>query len=82
MHWMDRLMQFTEILPHTPEEKLTAGADALGLTMTTIWLAGLNHASVDTWLHTAIAVVTFASVSFSLCVKITNYLKNRNEQDS
>ena len=72
-------MQIAELLPHTVEEKVTASADLLGVVMTTLWLSGLNHLAVDTWLHTGIAVVTFASVSISLATKVINAIKERRK---
>lgn len=80
MQWTD-IMDIAEILPHTAQEKATAGADLLGVVMTTLWLSGINHLSVDTWLHTGIAVVTFASVSFSLGLKIHTFITKRNKDE-
>jgi hypothetical protein len=71
------LMELTQILPTTASEKATAAADVVGITVTTLWLAGW-HLAVDAWLHTAIGVVTFASVTFSLGHKIyTAYKQNK-----
>lgn len=81
MQWTD-IMDIAELIPNTAQERAAAGADLLGVLMTTLWLSGFNHLSVDTWLHTSIAVVTLASVSFSLGLKIHTFIKKRNEQDS
>jgi hypothetical protein len=74
MHWTD-IMHLTEIMPQTATERATAGADLLGVVMTTVWLAGTNMEDVNTVLHTAIAGVTLASVSFSLTLKIRDHFK-------
>jgi membrane protein implicated in regulation of membrane protease activity len=69
---MERLLS----MPQTTDEWVAATADFVGVTITILWLSGAIHfASI--MLHIGIGCVTFLSVSFSLYLKVKNYLKSR-----
>lgn len=76
MQWID-LMHLTDLIPQTATEKATAGADALGVVMTTIWMLGASLTDINAGLHTAIAGVTLVSVTFSLYIKVKNHKQNQ-----
>lgn len=73
---LNELMARIQSIHFTATEWAQAAGDSLGITVTTLWLVGLHHA-VDGVLHTVIASVTLASVSFTLFTKVKGHFKDR-----
>ena len=74
-------MKALQIMPSSVKEIAQATIDGVGITVSLLWITGLNQITNDL-LHTGIAGFTLLSVAFSLYVKIITHLKDRkNEQD-
>ena len=76
MNWIHTLMEHIQALPETTEEWLSFGADTVGLTVTILWVTGAQHL-FDAMMHSGIAVVTLASVSFSLYTKVRKHRQDK-----
>jgi hypothetical protein len=78
MHWT-HLMERAHTIPQTAEEWFTAGSDAVGVTITLLWLSGAQQLA-DSMLHTGIGLVTLASVTFSLWSKVRTWRKDEKQR--
>ncbi len=72
-------MILNHILPNTPTEKLTMPLDVLGIVITALYLAGTME-SLNICLKVGIGIVTLATVSFSLFIKIIKFREERQNQ--
>lgn len=74
-------MLINHILPNTPTEKLTMPFDMLGIVITVLYLAGTME-TLNIVLKVGIGIVTLATVSFSLFIKIIKFREERQNQQN
>lgn len=78
MNWID-IMERAQAMPQTAEEWFVATSDAIGITVTLLWMGGVQQVA-DSFMHTCIAMATLASVSFSFYIKVKTYRKEQKDR--